>query len=160
MRLFPFAALLLAASTLAAPTLAAPQRCAHVTAGVVDNVIVADPSGGLPAGVDCSNTSVQIGWAFSGSSYTPGSVAAVYQVQGLTFFQFTQLFTPAEYTAIITAEQSDANIGTFITKYAGVGSSGLNLSDVNVVTAINYLVSKSLINSARATAILSGSPHP
>jgi len=143
---------LLAFAVLTVPASAAPQKCAHITGGVVDNVIVADPALALP-GVDCSNANAQVGWTFNGTTYTVVTPPIVYQTTGLTFQQFVNLFTVAEYNAVMLAEPTDAAIGTFITKYAGAQ---FNLSDPAIVSAINYLVSKSLISAARAAIILAG----
>jgi hypothetical protein len=138
----------------ASPAFASPQRCAHITAGGVDNVVIADPVAGLPAGVDCSNPVAQIGWTFAGGVYTPVTPPVVYQISGLSFLQFMALFSAAEQAAIVTS--ADTQVRLFVLMAGGAGS--IDLTNSQVVAGVNYLASINLIAQSRAAAVLSGAP--
>jgi hypothetical protein len=135
------------------PAFAAPQRCAHITAGVVDNVVIADPAAGLP-GVDCSNPAAQVGWTFAGGVYTPVAPAVVYQTSGLSFLQFMALFTTAEQVAIVTS--TDTQTRVFLAMAEGSGT--ISLTDPIVSSGVAYLASINLIAAARVATVLGGAP--
>jgi len=151
MRAIAFALTLLAT----APAPAASQRCAHITAGAVDNVIIADPAS-PPSGVDCSNPAAQIGWTYANGVFTPATPPVVYATTGLTFLQFMALFSAAEQAAIVGS--ADPQVKLFTLMASGAGS--IDLSNPEVVAGVTYLGAQGLIASGRAATILAGAPHP
>jgi len=131
------------------------QRCAHVVNGVVANAILADPStfsygdGSLVI----ASATANVGDTYSGGVFTPGVPVVSYPTQ-LTFLQFMALFSPTEQAAVVTS--TDVQVKLFVLMASGAGD--VNLTDPIVVGGVNYLASKSVITSARATTILSGAP--
>jgi hypothetical protein len=71
-------------------------------------------------------------------------------------WQFIRLFTVAEFTAISASQ--DPQIRLFLLMVQTTPT--INLSDAIVTNGIAYLVAQNLINSDRATQILSNTPAP
>lgn len=69
-----------------------------------------------------------------------------------TFLQFMALFTPTEQAAIVNS--TDTQVKLFV--MMATGSGGLQLSNPEVITGVNYLASVSILTAQRAIAILAG----
>ena len=134
----------------------AAQRCAQILNGVVENVIVADPSWVPGDGsILVASATAQVGWTYMGGVFASVAPAVVYQTAGLTFLQFMALLTSAEQAAV--ANSTDTQTRLFVMMATGAGS--LDLANPEVVSGINYLAAIGLITSARAATILTGAPH-
>jgi hypothetical protein len=70
----------------------------------------------------------------------------------LTFLQFIALFAASEQAAIVAS--TDVQIKLFV--MMATGSGGLQLTNPEVISGVNYLASSGVITAARATAILAG----
>jgi hypothetical protein len=132
----------------------AVERCALVLNSIVINVIVADPTVYITSDDEILVPSITAGpgYGYSGGVFTPP--ITTFQTQALTFYQFIQLFTAAEFSAIIAS--ANAQVKVFIMTY--IAQVTANLTDTNIVNAINYLVTEGIITSARAATILTGAP--
>ena len=134
----------------------AAQRCAQILNGVVENVIVADPSWVPGDGsILVASATAQVGWTYMGGVFASVAPPVVYQTAGLTFLQFMALLTSAEQAAV--ANSTDTQTRLFVMMATGAGS--LDLANPEVVSGINYLAAIGLIASARAATILTGAPH-
>lgn len=100
-------------------------------------------------------------WLAAGNTVAP-YVAPPAPPPTLTFLQFMALFTAAEQTAIFAS--TDTQTKMFVTMAAGSG--GLQLTNSEVITGINYLATATtatppgpgLITAARAAQILANDP--
>lgn len=134
----------------------AAQRCALVTSGVVTNIILADPATFTVSGsLVIANATNQVGDTYAGGVFTTVVQPNVPTTTNLGFEQFLTLFTAAELTAIMTAAPTNPTIFVWLLKAVSY-SLALNLSSPLIANALAYLVSQSLITSARQTAILAG----
>ena len=134
----------------------AAQRCAQILNGVVENVIVADPSWVPGDGsILVASATAQVGWTYMGGVFASVAPAVVYQTAGLTFLQFMALLTSAEQAAV--ANSTDTQTRLFV--MMATGAPQIDLTNPEVAAGVNYLASINLITSARAATILSGLPH-
>ena len=67
---------------------------------------------------------------------------------------FRSLFTDAEMLAITTASSTDARIRVFLDEIASAEE--VNLDGPKIAAACNYLISKSLLTTARRDQVLAG----
>ncbi|MDE3176679.1 MAG: hypothetical protein KGM15_11315 [Pseudomonadota bacterium] len=132
------------------------QRCAQIINGIVENIVIADPSAFNPGdgSLIVASDTAQIGWTYSSGAFAATTAPPQYQITGLTFLQFFGLFTNAERAAIVNA--SDTQTRLFVLMASGAGE--VDLGNTEVINGVNYLASIGLITSARASTILTGAP--
>jgi len=87
-------------------------------------------------------------WSISGGAVV--IAAAPTPANVINTFDFVMAFTAAELAAIRAS--TDNNIQQFL--FAMQVTQGVNLNSTTIANALSYLVSKSLLTSARETAIL------
>jgi hypothetical protein len=114
---------------------------------------------------DSDNTDWQAFQAWLAAGNTPAPfVATPAPPQTYTFLEFMALFTAAEQTAIFAS--NDTQTKMFVMMAAGSG--GLQLSNTEVVSGVNYLSTATtatppgpgLITTVRAAQILAGTAPP
>ena len=71
-----------------------------------------------------------------------------------TFLQFMALFTPSEQAGVVGSADPQVKLFTLM----GAGAGVLQLNNPEVMAGVNYLASTGVITTARAAAILAGTP--
>lgn len=134
----------------------AVERCAQILNGVVENVVMADPAVFVPTDGSTlvPSSGAGPGYTYANGVFTPA--ATVYATQNLDFYYFLGLFTPAEFSAIVSSGLAPVKV--FLMTY--IPAPSFNLTDTAIVNAINFLVAQSLLTSGRGAQILTGAPHP
>lgn len=126
------------------------MRCAQLAAGVVVNVILAEPNGDDVI----ASATANIGDSYAGGVFTPGQAAPVRQTRGLAFLDFMALFSVAEQLAI--AVSPDPQVKLFL--LMATGAVAIDLDDPRVQAALGRLVAINLLAPAREAQILAGAP--
>lgn len=144
---------LLAILTVAAPLAAKAGQYAVVdSTGLITNIIVADPTFPAPAGmsmVPVPGPSAIIGGSYLNGTFTPPP-APTPPPKTYNFLGFMNLFTHDEQATIVSSADPQVKILVLM----ALSTKSISMSDPQMKTGLDYLVSIGILTVARETVLL------